>query len=48
MLYVFLVTSPAEIRPEKDCADEAQQQMKTTDPDLSSKRAPHVNKPVTG
>jgi hypothetical protein len=30
---------------EKDFAGEAQQQLKTTDPDLSSERAPHINKP---
>jgi hypothetical protein len=41
-----MVTSPVVLRPEKDYAGEAQQQLKTTDPDLSSERAPHINKPV--
>jgi hypothetical protein len=38
--------SPAGLRAEKDCAGEAQQQQKTTDPDLSSERVPHIKKPV--
>jgi hypothetical protein len=32
------------LRPEKGGA---QQKLKTTDPDFSLERAPHINKPVT-
>jgi hypothetical protein len=41
-----MLMSPVGLRPEKDCAGDAQQQLKTTDPELSSERAPHINKPV--
>jgi hypothetical protein len=36
-----------ELRPEKDSAGEAQQQLKSYRSDLSSERALHINKPVT-
>jgi hypothetical protein len=41
-----MLTSPTGLRPKKDCADEAQQQLKTTDPNLSSEKASHINKSV--
>jgi hypothetical protein len=40
-----MFASPVGLRPAKDCAQNAQQQLKTAT--LSSERAPHVNKPVT-
>jgi hypothetical protein len=40
-----MLRSLVGLRPEKDCAGEAQQQMKNR-PNLSSERAPHINKPV--
>jgi hypothetical protein len=36
-----------ELRPEKNCSGEAQQQLKTTGRALSSEKAPYINKPVT-
>jgi hypothetical protein len=42
-----MVSSPKGLGPEKDCAGKGQQQIQTTDPDLSSERAPHKKKTVT-
>jgi hypothetical protein len=42
-----MLMSPVGLRPEENFAGDAQLQLKTTDPDLSSERAPHINKPVT-
>jgi hypothetical protein len=40
-----MVVSPAGLRNEKDCAGEAQQQLKTTDPTSHQRGRPHINKP---
>jgi hypothetical protein len=39
--------SPTGLRPEKGCAGEAQQQLKTTDPTSRQRGRLHVNKSVT-
>jgi hypothetical protein len=36
----------AGFTPEKDCTGCAQQQLKNTDPELSSERAPYIDKPI--
>jgi hypothetical protein len=41
-----MLMSPMGLRPEKDCAGEAQQH-ENYRPDISSERVPHINKPVT-
>jgi hypothetical protein len=42
-----MAMSPVGLRLKKDSAGEAQQQLKTYRPDLSSKKAPHINKSAT-
>jgi hypothetical protein len=42
-----MLMSPVGLRSEKDCSGDARQKLKTTDPDFSSERAPHKNKPKT-
>jgi hypothetical protein len=41
-----MLMSPVGLIPEKDCAENAHQKLKKTDPDLSSERTPHINKLV--
>jgi hypothetical protein len=40
-----MVMSPAELRPEKDCAGEAQQQLKITDPTSRQRERPTTSNP---
>jgi hypothetical protein len=37
---------PQGLSPQEDCAGEAQQELKTTNTDILSERAPHINKLV--
>jgi hypothetical protein len=42
-----MLMCPVGLRSEKGFAGNARQKLKNTDPDFSSEREPHINKPAT-